>query len=367
MPLNLAKVEKLLYDNKFIINGFYIYNGLCRYLKLYSLETGIVLILFISSEYDFEIPSRDLEGRADVHQINEISFDSSEDVVEKYSKYPDDKEVEEKYEHNTVIDESKTKLSNENLEQELENNYNKKIYLNDFAADQITILKDCYRQLKRVALSVKDLRYNICIIQEKYFCCIEHEDDIVCYLAETQHTDNQRTFEVVAELEYFYEKSSVISIDIESIRKGLYSVLDKNQKVNTENLEKLSQMLFSVKPMVYQLAKHKTEYNSILAKYKNLLKNMYEFEAKTAEDLQDLHLKRQNNYFNDAQFIHQKAALENKLQSCRSVRKNIFKNMSEVQGLMDNLYLTLDRTEFDSSVMIGRIFKNFNDLYKLKL
>ena len=53
MPLNLTKVEKLLYDNKFIITCVYLYGDLCRFLRLFSVESGESMLLLISSEYEF--------------------------------------------------------------------------------------------------------------------------------------------------------------------------------------------------------------------------------------------------------------------------------------------------------------------------
>jgi hypothetical protein len=143
--------------------------------------------------------------------------------------------------------------------------------------------------------------------------------------------------------------------------------LDKNQVVNTENLEKLTAMLVNVKPTMGVVAKKKDEYSKVILKYKHLLKNVTDYEEKISDQLHDLISKRQNTFHNDAAFLHQKSGLENKLLSCKTVRKNIFKNMSEVQCQCDNLYLTVDKTEFDSSIMIDRIFKNFNDIHKLKL
>ena len=54
MPLNFKKVEKLLYENKFIITGFYIYEGKCRYLKIFSIEFGETIILYIDADGNYK-------------------------------------------------------------------------------------------------------------------------------------------------------------------------------------------------------------------------------------------------------------------------------------------------------------------------
>ena len=123
MPLNLNKVEKLLYENKFIITCFYLYGDLCRYLKLFSVETGETMLLFVSSEYEFIANEAELQARnVEVHMITVIDFDDSEkSVVEKYSKYPDDKEMEEKYQQNNLNIQSNPNMvgNSENLENEM--------------------------------------------------------------------------------------------------------------------------------------------------------------------------------------------------------------------------------------------------------
>ena len=93
----------------------------------------------------------------------------------------------------------------------------------------------------------------------------------MCYYAKTQTTNNNRIFQIIADLEYFYEKSSVISIDLESIRKGVYKVLDKNQETNTDNLEILTRSLISIKPQIVNLTTKKESYTSTMQKYKKLL------------------------------------------------------------------------------------------------
>lgn len=374
MPLNLNKVEKLLYENKFIITCFYLYGDLCRYLKLFSVETGETMLLFVSSEYEFIANEAELQARnVEVHMITVIDFDDSEkSVVEKYSKYPDDKEMEEKYQQNNLNIQSNPNMlgNSENLENEMENNYNKKIFLNNFEKDQISILKDCYRQLKRVGLSVQDLRYNIGIIQEKYLCTIEAEDTIMCYYAKTQTTNNNRIFQIIADLEYFYEKSSVISIDLESIRSGVYKVLDKNQDTNTDNLEILSQSLISIKPQISNLSIKKESYTSTMQKYKKLLSQVLIDEQKLEAELSSLNEKKggnNSNYFTDIDYVHQKGKIEGKLKSLKEVRQKILKNLEEIQMLSDNLYLMIDRVEFDSTIMMDSVIKNLNELHSMNL
>lgn len=366
MPLNLGKVEKLLAENKFIITAFYCFGDLCRYLKLFSVETGEVLFLLVSSEFDFVLKQVPDHMQVPVHHLKLIEFNSGENVVEKYSEYPDDKQVEEKYENDIHLGNADEKKDSEDLENKLESNYKKKIFLNDFDKDQVVILKDCFRQLKRLALSLQELRYNIAIQHEKYFLAVENDDDIMCYFVSTQTTNDKRVFSVVADLPYFYEKISVICFDIESIRQGLYKVLDKNHHLNFENLNKMVQMLVYIQPSLQKTSEKKAEYSRYLQKYKKLLLNISENELKILEELNQHKSKpNTNTFFNDVSFVHQKGKLEEKLNEYKKMRRIILQNIEEVQTISDNLYLTIDKTEFDGSIMIDAIMKNLDEITKL--
>ena len=107
-----------------------------------------------------------------------------------------------------------------------------------------------------------------------------------------------------------------------------------------------------------------------LQKYKKLLANILEHESKLLEEISSLNEQRSknsaNNFFGDATFVHQKGKLEDKVKECKKMRQTILRNVDEVQTMSDNLYLMIDKTEFDSTIMIDSIIKNLTELDKLQ-
>ena len=95
MPLNIGKVEKLFSDAGYMIEAGFVIQGKCRYLLVCSQIQGERLLIFVSSEYNFVLSSSQLFP---VYDMNLISFEEGSDVVEKYADYPDEKDIEEKYE-----------------------------------------------------------------------------------------------------------------------------------------------------------------------------------------------------------------------------------------------------------------------------
>ena len=94
--------------------------------------------------------------------ISIVDFNTGDTLQERYSDYPDTKQLEEKYKQTINIDDN-----NENLEYTLENKYNHKTLLNDMTKTNIKLIKNCFRQLKRISLSVQDLRYRLSIFNNK--------------------------------------------------------------------------------------------------------------------------------------------------------------------------------------------------------
>jgi hypothetical protein len=359
MPLNLNKVEKLLYENKFAITSFFVQNGLCKYMKLFSLEYGENLLIYIDPDFEFQISEREAaERNIQIFNLKYIDFKEGTNVIEKYDKYPDQKDIQNKYPDNIQLE---NKISN-NIEEDLENNYNKKIFLNDLEKAQVVDVKDCIRQLKRISLCVQDLQYRLCLVKDTYFCVMENEDEYNCYLLKDQKTEGLKMFFVVIELEIFYEKLQHVNIDVNYIKTGIYKILDKNQSTNYSNLLLLFEKYNYMDEILHRVNDKKSEYLQCIEKYTNLLKKTYEYEQEIQQEIDKLKEANKNNAINDTSFVHQKSVLENKINSTRDVKQKILKNLTNIKQLCDNIYLKTDKSEFDSAIMINALIKNISEL-----
>ena len=351
MSLNVHKIEKLLLENKFIIQAFYVINKKCQYLKIFSIKTGESIYLYISPDYNFLLE----EEQSNIFETVPVNFKIGEDLIDKYSEYPNTRDMSGKYENIETID--RDMAEGQDVEAELESNYNKKIFLNGDEKGNQVLLKECFRQLKRLSLCFQDLKYKVCIFHDNYFCALETEDEITTYHVKGHHTDGKRMFFIVVTLEDFYENMMNVAEDVDMIRNNIYTILDKNQYTNSSFLEKLSKKLDQVPLLNEKIDFKKGEYLECIRKYKTLLQTVDQYESDILEKLTSLNKEREVTDTGETAYVHQKSNLEDKLRLVTSSRQKILKNMTNIKTLCNDLYLKTDKMEFDSSILINGVLK----------
>lgn len=352
MPLNLLKVQKLMYGAGFIIDTFLISGKRCQYVKATSLITGDSIVIYISPAYDFFVDTSD----TNVFTTRLIEFDAGENVPERYGEYPDMKSLSDRYGQSLKLHEE---MNEDELEAEMESNYRKRIDLKSMEKEQILIVKDCFRQLKRLALAMQGIRYKLCILQDRYFCTF-NEEIIECYFVKNHTTDGKRFFFVVCDLEYFYEKMTNINNDIDTIKLSIYNLLDKNGQTNIENIVKISKRLVGIEASDREVARLKAECSQQIQRYRLRLEDFNKQESKIKTEISGL--ESDGGFFNDTSYINKKASLEGQLNGIDSERQKILKLMIQLKQKCDNIYLNYDKIEFDNCILINGVTKNFGDL-----
>jgi hypothetical protein len=354
MPLNLLKVQKLLYSAGFLIDTYFVMGNLCRFLRATSIVTGDNIIIFISSTYDFI-----LEDNVDtVFSIKLIEFENGNKVSEQYGDYPTGKVILDMYGQSVNIkDESK----DDQLEAEMENNYKKKIDLKSMDRDQIVILKDCCRQLRRLYLAMHGVRYSLCIIQDNYLCIVD-DDNIDCYYVKRFNSES-RSFIVVADLEYFYEKLQSVNTDINLIKSSIYSVLDKNTTTNIETLVNVTKKLNAVNIGDKKISRKKQDYMQQLQRHKIRLEEYAKQEKSLKGEIGSI--ETDGGFFNDAIRINKRAGLESQIDEINGERQKLIKLVVQLRKKCDNLYLNSDRVDFDNCILVNSIAKNFSELEEI--
>jgi len=352
MPLNLLKVQKLMYGAGFIIDTFFISGKRCQYLKATSLVSGDSLVIYISPTYDFFVD----QSAGNVFTTRLIEFDSGENVPERYGDYPDMKALSDRYGQTLKLHED---MNEDELEAEMENNYRKRIDLKSLEKEQIIIVKDCFRQLKRLALAMEGIRYKLCIIQDRYLCTF-NQDIVECYFIKNHTTDGKRLFFVMSDLEYFYEKMSNINGDIDTIKLSIYRLLDKNGETNIETLVKISKRLSNIETSDKEVTRLKVDYTQQIQRYRLRLEEYNKQESKIKGEISNL--DTDGGFYNDTSYINKKASLEGQLNGIDSERQKILKLIIQLKQKCDNIYLNYDKIEFDNCILINGITKNFSDL-----
>lgn len=359
MPISLSKLERLLIDNSFVISSFYIVEGICEYMKTFSIISGETLIIKIPREFNFTIKSQEMINRGnDVFNLSRVIFDDKEDdknKVEKLKEYPHEREFEEKY--LLDLDINKNIDNKKDLEEELEKNYKvSKIYLRDLEKNEILSLKDCQRQMKRLQHSVQELNYNICIVEDNYFL---PEDK--CFIVKTQKTEGKRLLFILVDIETFHENIKNLIDDVISIKKGMYKILDKNSEINSTNLFLVLEKFEKIEDTLENIVKKKNELHSYIQEYRELLEKLSEEEKEVVKELDNLTEKR-TDFFSDSHYVHKKSKLENKMLSLQNTKQKLLKSLNSAFQDCDNTYLKTDKCEFDIAIFLDDIYKNLKVL-----
>jgi DNA repair exonuclease SbcCD ATPase subunit len=358
MPLSLGKLEKMLIDNRFIINAFYMINQKCEYVKVFSINYGETLILRIPREYDFSIREQEMINRGnDVFHLTNVELLDDNEIknkVEKFKNYPNEKELEEKY--IPIEKSSEINPEIEDLEEELEKNYKKRIQLRDLEKSQILEIKDCQRQMKRLQHVVQNLKYNICIVEDFYFLVGDK-----CYICKTQKTEEKRFLFILVDIEIFHQSLKTIIEDVISIKKGIYKILDKNSEINSTNLFLILEKFEDIENVLENVVKKKSDIHLHIEKYRETLENLIDEEKETIEEISELEEKR-TDFFSDSQYVHKKSKLESKLLSLQNLKQRLLKNLNDAFQTCDNIYLKTDKCEFDAAVLLDSVHKDIDTL-----
>lgn len=350
MPFGLSKLEKLINKNHYVIESIYIYENLCRYIKIISTKTGESITIHIDQQYRFSMSKEDDE-RTSVLQI--IDFSEGDTMIEKYNEYPDKRDLEPKYRKQVQVSED----DDVELSDKLEEKYRFKIFLKDLEKPKITLVKSFFRQLQRLSLIVQDLRYRLCIFFKNYMFVTEQDDIVNCY-----YTDKSvnHAINVVVDIEYFHKKLGVVQQDTSTIKKSLYTLVNKNHNDCVENIKTLIDSLRDSFSTVDFIKVSQTEIENNLSKAIGLLTTIQTQLDSFLVQYSQLDRTREDIY------VHEKKRLEDKIRASETVKQKLLNYILSVYDMKDKLVLTLDQVEFDISIFLDGIRKRIEEFNTLK-
>jgi hypothetical protein len=402
MPLQFSKLARFLEKNKMVITTCYVVRDYCKYIRAFSIDTGISFLISVNRDYHCKVE----EGNNNVCTLEKIKFSArGQSVIERFLSYPSDKEVKSVYEiqlsHNIEPkdktsdkkekqedEEEKTKTSSgndsddniasgydkeeekeeeekvqsETEEEKLHQQYKKKILLEDVDKSAENKLKECVRQVKRLSFGLEDLDYSICIVDEKFFVTVDSaEAPIETYFCKTQKTDGKRLFFISISLENFYEYKQKALQDIQEIRQAIFSILDKNSDYNIQKLHRMFSQLDSMGETVQQIFDAKTRLASYIQKFQKLLLDVLSSEKENTKQMALLLQEESSGRLNEVSFVYKKQDLEDKLSRIVQIKQQILKNITTVINENDNLYLKSDRCDFENIILLDAIVRNLKE------
>ena len=329
MSLSYSKMEKLLFKKGLFPKKKYVIDNSCVYIEVLCVSNSEIILVYIPSKYDIKVEKGD-----DVYDIKYLDISVEGSIPNDYAIEPDNFDLEQVYEQidiNENID-----LDNKNIETKLKENYKHPISLKDMNKNQITELKNSFRQLERFKFCIKGLKYKLAICYKNYICCIRRDDTFEGFAIKDYLSNEYKKLNVIIDLETLYSSKEPIDNDILTLKDGIYKILNKNQIKHSKILQKmLEQIIDSEKQIIEKIYFIKQNNNSSV-------------------DIKGLH--------NDVENIHIIGNLEKELENIANVKKEIMNNIFDITNKLQTLSLQTDSVFFDNSVMLDTILKNFSSL-----
>ena len=359
MPLSISKLEDLLNLKGFLATKFYIMHDVCVYIEILYKTNAESFLLYIPSKYKFivkNIPNK--------YEIKYIDIKEINNITENYAGIPDKNDIENTYKEIDI-----NLNQGDDMEEQLEEKYKKQIILRDITNNDYKEVKDTVRQLKRLKFCIQNVKYKIAILYKNYLCTIKRDDSIECFLIKKINNANCKKLYITVDLELFYNKMDSLIINISTIKKGLYHILEKNYYTHNQIFQKLlndKQDILSYSDYAY---KKQREYQIHLTDSTQMLESINTSEKVTLQKIFNANKEYNNKEIkglnNDIEKSHLLNNLNKELYEIQKIKEDIVKTIFELKTKTDNIIINMDKIMFDNNVMIEAVLRNFRDLKKI--
>lgn len=361
--LSLNKLEKVLSANGYIIRTFFIAQEYCVYIEIVSINTADVCIVSIPKDFKFRV-----EHASNTYKISYINIEDS-NTIEDYAGNLNEGDIENKYDEIDI--QIQSDVMDNDIEEQLQESYKRYISLQDLSVEDKTLVKDMFRQLKRLKYCVQNIPYKLVIIHNSYMCILNPNDNIHCFRIKHYSESTLRRVLVMVDLELFYKNIKTTCNNISAIRQGIFKVLDKNHITQSQYLEKLLQEKNNIALYSIGAKTNKVKYDNYTSKLTHLLQNTTDNERVILEQL--YHNQRSNEPNNasyegihgDISDINRKAQLDTRLRRIRKVKQDIIQKLMDITDRHEHMYLMFDKILYDNIVMMDKLMKNFQEAHKL--
>jgi hypothetical protein len=352
--LSLNKFEKILSNNGMEITKIYIINDLCVYIEILIKNDATLFIIYVPSKYEIS------PGNNMIKKIKYIEINNEDGTIPYEYTSNKDSEIEKKYQE-IVIDDDE-----DNIENNLEQNYNFPINLEDINKNDIFEIKDIFRQLRRLKFCVEKIKYKITIFYKNYMCCIKRDNTYEFYVIEQMEINNTHKKLVVStDLEHFYIKMGMLNTDINVVYKSISHILDRNQDKYVYKIKKIVDYKNNFDILSDNIIKKKNKYKNFLENFDILLKQLLLEEKSILEYITNIKNNNKNSktLYNDIEYSHIYLQKEKELSKIYNLKEEIINNIINVKNLLENLSLQFDQICFDNTVMMDTILHNFEKFF----
>ena len=358
MSLSIQKLIDLLVRKRLFPRRYFALRGFCVYIELLVVKTADILLLYIPEKYKIKI-----QNDHNVFNIEYVQLSDEGTVPGDYTEEPENIAIENKYQEIRIDDDDD---DDKNIEDVLENNYNRPLDLKNIGTADLKCLKETFRQLKRLKLCVKNLRYKLCIQHRNYMQCIRPDDTFEVFSILEYTGKNISNLFITTDLESVFTTNN-IEDDVKTVRQGVYKILDINQTKHVNTMEKILENKLRFLKNVEHLRGKKQVYTTQLKKLEDMLSKVQSEEIMVREEIKltEDRYRLNSSFQGDIEKTHIVNRHKEKLSTLMNITQEITDYILKIKFNLENISLKLDKTCFDNTVMIDTILQNFVDVSEL--
>jgi predicted DNA-binding protein YlxM (UPF0122 family) len=158
---------------------------------------------------------------------------ASSSALHDHIKNPNDLDIIKSYENSVSFDYKK--FNNDDISNQLKDHYQYNIKLSKLIDSDVRELTDISRQLERLSLCVKQSKYTLCILYDKYICTMDTRGIPSMYKCNIKISE-KRKFNVVCDLEELFANIDQVWDDVHQIINGVGEILNINMNKNIDNI-----------------------------------------------------------------------------------------------------------------------------------
>ena len=351
MTLSMEKLETFLSKHGMVSKNFFVDSKMhCIYIEVLTLKHTESFMLYIPSRYSIKV-----EEGTNVFIIQSYKISNNGDIIDSYVDGSKLKETENKYSEINVKNHMSGKY---NVEQSVEESYNRPIFLSGKAENN----RDIFRQLRRLGRCLQSTKYKLLITTSSFMYCITRDNDIILYNIDLHEElkHKLRKIFVSVDLEMLYDQIKTIHEHVNEIKEGITSVLLTNfsKHMNTAstmlvNTKLIEQRNTSITSKQLEYIKRTSDVEKML---NDVVDNEKKLLVKKSEVDEKLSLKQQTRGLNrDIEYGKLVRPIEVKLNELNGTKKDLIRNVVSLKTKHDNLLLVADSFSFDILVMLQTV------------
>ena len=220
MSLSIKNLQKLLFKSSFMTESVYYYDDQVLFISTVSNKNGERHLVYIPSRYNIYVR----EKRDNFYELDYLDVNEDGTIAGDYAGN-DDENIDKTYE-SLNLELSTAGKSSENVISELEDQYNFPLSLKDIGKKYIKEIRQIFRQLNRLKLCVKNVKYKVAVSYRNYLCRIRRDDTMEGFLIKGFRGSANNKLTISIDLESFYKHDNIV-YDVKLLRRGIYDVLNK--------------------------------------------------------------------------------------------------------------------------------------------